>query len=168
MHGRNGMANLNLTNEQKTQLKALNEGYRQQFAALKGNADNKDKIAALRKEQHEKMQAILTPEQKTQLASQRKNFGQKMKGGEAKHFDRMKTQLGLTDEQTKKLKDSQAGVHEKIKSIRQDQTLSESQKKEQVRAIMKDQREKMKSILTPEQLQKMKSGHKNKSTESAR
>jgi Spy/CpxP family protein refolding chaperone len=169
IHGKNGMAHLNLSDDQKAKLKELNAGYRKQFADLKGNADSKEKIAALRKEQHEKMQALLTPEQKTQLAEQRKNGRQGMKGDRGKGgFDRMKTQLGLTDEQAKKIKDSQAGVHEKIKSIHQDQTLSDSQKKEQVRAIMKQQHETMKSVLTPEQLQKMKNGRKGRKSESVK
>lgn len=168
IHGKKEMSKLNLSDDQKAKFKQLNDGYRKQITALRGSGDNKTQIAALRKEQHEKMQAILTPEQKTQLAVLRKNGGQRMRKGTAKNFDQMKTRLGLTDDQAKKLKESQAGVHEKIKNIRKDQTLSDSQKKEQVKAIMKQQHENMKSVLTPEQLQKMKSGRKNRKTESAK
>jgi len=168
IHGKNEMSKLNLSDDQKAKIKQLNEGYRKQVTALRSNSDNKTQIAALRKEQHEKMQAILTPEQKTQLAAQRKNGTQRMGKGGARNFGQMKTQLGLSDEQIKKIKESQAGVHEKIKTIRKDQTLSDSQKKEQVKAIMKQQHENMKSVLTPEQLQKMKSSRKNRKTEAAK
>jgi hypothetical protein len=85
-----------------------------------------------------------------------------MKEGQAKHFDKMKSTLGLTDEQSKKLKESQAGFQDKIKSIRENQSLSEDQKREQVRAIAKEQHEQLKSVLTPEQLQKMKGGRRGR------
>ena len=85
-----------------------------------------------------------------------------MKEGQAKRFDKMKSTLGLTDEQSKKLKESQAGLQDKIKSIRQNQSLSEEQKREQVKAIAKKQHEQLKSVLTPEQLQKMKGGRKGR------
>lgn len=170
-HGKEQFAKLNLNDEQKKKAKELNESYHKQSAELRKNTtmsvgDFKAKNEALRKEQHEKMQALLTPEQKTQLASQRKEGMQKMKEGQAKHFDKMKSQLGLSDEQSKKIKDSQAGFHSKIKSIREDKALTETQKKEQVKNLSKQQREQMKSILTPDQLQKIKGGRKNKSIQS--
>jgi len=39
-----------------------------------------------------------------------------------------------------------------MQSIRNDQSLTQDQKKEKVHSIMKDQREKFKSVLTKEQL----------------
>lgn len=160
-------ADINLSDEQKKKTKELNESYQKQFAELRKNSsmtvgDYRTKTAALKKEQHEKMQALLTPEQKTQIATQRKNREQKMKDGQARQFDKMKSTLGLTEEQSKKLKESQAGLQDKIKSIRENKTLSDDQKREQVRAISKEQHEKLKAVLTPEQLQKMKSGRKGK------
>jgi Spy/CpxP family protein refolding chaperone len=169
-HGKKQMANLNLNDEQKTKVKELNESYHKQFADLKKNTgmsvgDYRTKSLALRKEQHEKMQAILTPEQKTQVAAQRKQMGERMKAGQAKHFDKMKTQLGLSEEQSKKLKENQAGLQTKIKTIRENNTLTEAQKKEQVKAVFKQQKEQFRSVLTPEQLQKMKSGRKGRGAE---
>lgn len=159
--GKGPMANLNLNDEQKKQVKDLNESYHKQFADLKKNTsisvgDYRTKSAALKKEQHEKMQAILTPEQKNQVAAQRKEMGKRMQEGQAKRFDKMKTQLGLTEEQSKKLKENQAGFQTKIKSIREDKSLSDEQKKEQVKAVFKQQQDQFKSVLTPEQLEKMK------------
>ncbi|NCI51691.1 hypothetical protein GWC95_17335 [Sediminibacterium roseum] len=163
LQGRKQMSGLNLNDDQKKQVKELNESYHKQFADLKKNTsmsvgDFRTKSAALRKEQHEKMQSILTPEQKNQLAAQRKVMAGRMKEGQAKRFDKMKTQLGLTDEQSRKLKESQEGVQTKIKSIREDKSLTDDQKKEQVKAVFKQQKEQFKSVLTPEQLEKMKAG----------
>jgi Spy/CpxP family protein refolding chaperone len=173
MHTRKGMQHINLSDEQKKQVKELNAGYEKKFSELRNNnsitmGDYKSKTAALKKEQHEKMQALLTPEQKTQLAAQRKEGDRKMKEGQAKRVDQMKTKLGLSDEQATKIKAGQAGLQDKIKAIHQDQKLSDSEKKEQVRSAMKQQRDEMQSILTPEQLQKMKSGRKSRGVESAK
>ena len=173
MHAKKGMPQINLSEEQKKQVKELNASYEKQFSELRNNnsitmGDYKSKTAALKKEQHEKIQALLTPEQKTQLATQRKEGDRKMKEGQAKHFDQMKTKLGLSDEQVTKIKAGQAGLQDKIKAIHQDQSLSDTQKKEQVRSAMKQQRDEMQSILTPDQLQKMKAARKTRGAESAR
>jgi Spy/CpxP family protein refolding chaperone len=173
MYAKKGMPHINLTDEQKKQVKELNAGYQKQFSELRNNnsitmGEYKSKTAALKKEQHEKMQALLTPEQKTQLAAQRKEGARKMKEAQAKRVDQMKTQLGLSDEQANKIKAGQAGLQDKIKAIHQDQKLSDSEKKEQVRSAMKQQRVEMQSILTPEQLQKMKTARKSRGAESAK
>jgi Spy/CpxP family protein refolding chaperone len=70
---RGGMKGLNLNDEQKKQFKEIGETYKKQFADLKNNkslsADElKTKAEALRKQRHEKMQSLLTPEQKTKMA----------------------------------------------------------------------------------------------------
>jgi Spy/CpxP family protein refolding chaperone len=154
--------------------------------------DMKAKTQALRKEQFEKMQSFLTAEQKAQLAEQRKGFGEKGRTGERgrdfskrggdqqkgfgekgrdfgrrggdqrKGFGQMKTTLGLTDAQEAKLKASREGFHDKVKAIRSNSALSDEQKKEQVKALATERQESLKAILTPEQLEKMKAGRKNK------
>ena len=73
-HHRGGdeFKNLNLSEDQKAQFKALHEENRKQMAELKKN-DNitvkewNGKKDALRKEHREKMQSLLTTEQKAQL-----------------------------------------------------------------------------------------------------
>jgi Spy/CpxP family protein refolding chaperone len=188
-HHNGGFAKLNLTEDQKQQFKTLNESYRKQMTDLRSNKslaaeDMKAKTQALRKEQFEKMQSFLTAEQKAQLGEQRKGFGEKgailasaaeMKGfgergrdfgkrggDQRKGFGQMKTTLGLSDAQEAKLKASREGFHDKVKAIRSNSALSDEQKKEQVKALAKERQESLKAILTPEQLEKMKAGRKNK------
>lgn len=170
--GARPMQKLNLSEEQKKQFKEQGENFRKQAAELRksnlGAEEKKTKLQALRKEQFEKTQSIFTAEQKAQLAAGRKAAGERGFRKDGKGFDRakgmeqMKTRLGLTDEQSAKLKTSQQGFREKMKTIHGDDKLSKEQKKEQVKALAKEQRESMKSILTPEQLEKMKAGRKNK------
>lgn len=169
-----GMKDLNLTDAQKKQFKDLNDSYRKQYTDLRNNKslgadEQKTKMRALRKEQFGKMQSILTDEQKTKLAAQRKDWGKKgdfaHRGGQSrgKGFEKMKTQLGLTDDQSAKLKANRADFHTKAKAIRGNSSLTEDQKKEQVKTLAQQNRESLKSILTPEQMEKLKAGRKNKS-----
>jgi len=182
---RGGMQHLNVNDDQKKQFKELNEGYRKQFTELRNNkslsADEiKSRSSALRKEQHEKMQSLLTTDQKAQMAAHRKDgttgmdrkAGRERKEGmqergkgfdrNGKGFDRMKD-LGLTEAQSEKLKNSQAGFRDKMKAVRADKNLTEAQKKEQVKELAKQNKENMKSVLTPEQLEKKKSDRKTRS-----
>lgn len=162
---------LNLSADQQKQFKEINESYRKQVTDIRNDktlsaADAKTKIQSLRKEQVSKTQALLTPEQKTKMAERRKAFTKDGKGKTAmrgqKGVERMKTKLGLTDEQSSKIKTNQQAFHEKAKAIRSDNSLTDEQKKEQVKNLAKQNHESMKSILTPDQLEKMKSGRKNR------
>lgn len=158
-HGRNAMAQLHLTEAQKTQAKEIRDSYRKQDQELRSNtqlskAELDKQLKALHQDQKEKMQGILTADQKAQMA---KTGRQK---GEGKHqpanIDQMKTRLNLTDDQTTKIKENRADFQTKMKAIRADQNLTADQKKEQLQALSKEQHTKMQSILTPEQKAKMK------------
>ena len=158
---------LNLSDEQKKQLKEINEGYRKQIADIRNNkslsADEvKTKSNALRKELAGKRQALLTSEQKTQMADRRKDFTAKAKARNGRGMAQMQKGLGLTAEQSTKMQASRKDFSEKVKTIRADKNLTNTQKQEQIKELSKQNREAMKSILTPEQLEKMKAGRKNK------
>ncbi len=152
---------LNLTEEQKAKFKTQNESFRQQMEELKKNdnitvKDWKAKMENIRKEHKKNTQNILTTEQKAQV--------EKMKAeGKAKHEamgkergDKMKIALGLTDEQSAKMQSNRKEMGEKMKSLRESKSLSDEEKKEQMKELMKKQKDSMKSILTEEQLKKMK------------
>jgi Spy/CpxP family protein refolding chaperone len=159
-HRGEAFKNLNLTEDQKAQFKALNEANRKQLAELKKN-DNitvkewKSKKEALRKDHREKMQSLLTTEQKTQLEKSKLERKAKMEERSKARMDKMKTNLGLSDEQSAKLKSERAVVQEKMKAIREDKSLDDQAKKEHVKELMKKQKENMRSILTEEQLKKL-------------
>ena len=157
--------NLNLTEDQKAKLKSLQEENRKQMTELKKN-DNitvkewRSKMEAQRKEHRAKIQGLLTDEQKAQLEKskqKRKNrFDESSKEGHDKYrMEKMKTDLGLSDEQSAKLKSNRDAMVEKIKAIQEDKSLNDETKKEQVKELKKKQKEDMKSILTEEQLKKL-------------
>jgi len=77
MHEKHGdhnamMANLNLTDDQKAQIKQIHEGMRSKVEAVNNDsslsADQKEaKIRDLRRDTHEQVKKILTPEQRKQF-----------------------------------------------------------------------------------------------------
>ena len=81
---------------------------------------------------------------------------EKGKGG-AKRQQRMEEmldQLQLTDAQKEQIKPLMQDQFQQMKAVRDDATLTQEQKKAKVQEIHKGFREKLKAILTPEQLTK--------------
>ncbi len=160
------LANLNLTEEQKTKMKSMNEHFRKQSEELRKQdnitvKESREKMEALRKDHHAKFQSILTAEQKAQIQKDKEARKIKAKEYGKKRQEKMKEELNLTEEQSAKMAESRKASMEKIKAIRENGSLNDEQKKEQVKELMKKQKESMKSILTEEQLQKMKEKRKD-------
>jgi Spy/CpxP family protein refolding chaperone len=158
---RMAMKELNLTDAQKEQFKTEKEAFHKKMEAHKKNENItvkewKAKRESLVKEHKAKMESVFTPEQKAKLEKLKKD-------GEAKHEEmmkqrgeRMKTHLGLTDEQSAKLDKSRKEMGDKMKAIRENKSLTEEQKRTQMKELGQKQKENLKSILTEEQLKKFK------------
>jgi len=158
---RKDMQNLNLTEEQKAQFKTQRESFRKQMEELKKNEnitvkDQKERIAAIQKENKDKMQSFLTADQKAQIEKDKAEGKKKFEARTKERSDKMKTHLGLNDAQSAQLKKNREATQQKIKFIKEDSKMSEEQKKEQIKELMKAQKESMKSVLTEEQMKKMK------------
>jgi Spy/CpxP family protein refolding chaperone len=166
MHGMD-MKQLNLTDAQKEQFKTQKESFRKQMEELKKN-DNitvkewRGKAEALRKQHKEQTQSILTKEQKSQLEKMKEEGKAKREALGKERAEKMKTTLGLSDEQSAKMQTNRVKTGEKMKAIREDKSLSDDQKKENMKELHKEQKEFMKSVLTEEQLNKMKELRHNK------
>src|SRR5688572_1817154 len=100
---------LNLTEEQKKQLKVNRESSRAQLAELEKNEnltvkEYKARKAEIHKSQKDKMDQLLTEEQKSVLSNARMN--RQGRFGEHHRFDadKMKSDLNLSEEQVSKLK----------------------------------------------------------------
>ncbi len=165
-HGMPGMdmKQLNLTEEQKAKFKTQKEEFRKKMEELKKNdgitvKEWKSKAEALRKEHKAGMDKILTSDQKAQLEKMKVEGKAKREAMEKKHGETMKTRLGLSDEQSAKMDANRKEIGEKMKAIRENKSLSDEQKKEQMKELHKKQKENMKSILTEEQLKKIKESH---------
>lgn len=72
------MKSLNLSKQQKQQLKAFHKSTKSQREAIKNNTSlseeqKKEKIEQLHKERHDKLESILTSEQKQKMNQSREN-----------------------------------------------------------------------------------------------
>jgi Spy/CpxP family protein refolding chaperone len=157
---------LNFSEAQKTQAKAIQEDSRKKMQELNRNEsitvkEQRDRKAAILKERKTKMDGLLTAEQKTKMTQLKAEHKAKKEAGYAKRMDKMKTNLNLTDEQVTKLKAQQAANRSKAEQIKNNQSLSREQKKEQMMALKTHAKEQHNKILTPEQLKKKEEMKKN-------
>ena len=172
------LADLNLSADQKARLQSIREDFKKQSADLKNNTSlSAEQKQARRKELHQQFrsqsEAIFTPAQKDQMAKKRGEWKEKNKDGKkewkkdgqakAGKGNRMQKgqgfqkELGLTVDQQKKMEQMRTDFRNKFSTMRSDNSLTDEQKKAKMQEMRKQQKEQMKSILTPEQIQKMES-----------
>jgi Spy/CpxP family protein refolding chaperone len=159
--GHMDMKALNLTDTQKQQLKTNREDFRKKMDDLK-KLDNitvkeqRTRMEAIKAEQKKKFEMVLTQEQKDKMKTLRTEGMEKHKKMMKERGAMLKERLSLTDEQSAKLEKSRTASMERMKAIRENQSLTDEQKKEQVKELHKKQKEELKSVLTEEQLKKLK------------
>lgn len=158
---------LNLSEDQKKQAKAINEYSRKKMQELNKNEsitvkEQRDRKAAILKERKTKMDGLLTAEQKTKMAQLKAERKASNEEQYAKRLNRMKTNLSLTDEQVAKLKAQRASNQAKAEKIKNNGSLSREQKKEQMMALKTEAKEGRKKTFTPEQLKKIEEMKKNR------
>ena len=163
---------LNLSEEQKAKFKSLREENRKQMEELKKN-DNitvrewRATREALRKEHREKVQSLLTNEQKAQLEKSRQERKVQMEERaktrpDSYRVEKMKQELNLTEEQSAKLKSNREALQQKMRTLREDKTLSDEAKREQMRELMKQRKVNLRSILTEDQWKKLQDERPNR------
>jgi Spy/CpxP family protein refolding chaperone len=168
-HRRGGkmMKDLNLTDAQKTQMKESRENMKQQRDAINNdaslNADQKKaKMQELGKTQRDKMNSILTPDQKAKMQADRTNWqGQKGMRGQD-HGGKIMKDLNLTDAQKTQMKANSESMKQQREAISNDASLSQDQKKAKMQELHKTQKDQMNSILTADQKAKMKADMQNR------
>jgi len=136
---------LNLTAAQQAQLKSIRGNEHKEMQSLKNNtsltADQlKEQRKALHKKYHDQMQSVFTPAQKEQLQKMkterkenvnRKGQWKKDGKGFAKKGDFQK-ELNLTQAQKDQLTKMRTDLRGQMQSIRNDQSLTQDQKKEKI------------------------------------
>jgi Spy/CpxP family protein refolding chaperone len=160
--GKHGMEMqaLNLTPDQKARLRAYNENFRAQMDSLHKNEnitvkEYRDQEYALRQQRKANFESMLTNDQKAklkQLRDERIEHGDSMMD---RHLDKMKTTLGLTDDQVAQMKAHRAAMQEKLVSIRDNDNLTREQKQAQLSDLKNEREDGLKKILTPEQFSKL-------------
>ena len=157
--------NVQLTDAQKSELKTLKEGYKQQHEAIRNNsalseAQKKEQRMELMKKRKADMDRILTADQKKQMA-QAKKKGKKGEGkmsgrkpGMKKGDSHMKD-LGLTEAQSAKVKTINAQYREKMMELKKNKAAEKSAQKEAFSRLRKQHQEEIRQVLTAEQIEKL-------------
>lgn len=169
--GHEWMQQLNLTADQKTQLRSIHEKQRADMKALKSNTSltadqQKEKRKELFKSYRKQSMAVYTPEQKEQLKKFRaehkgKGHGKDMAMRGHRHGGHaMMKQLNLTEAQKQQLKQFRTDGKSQFEALRNDKSLSDDQRKAKMKELRQQRSEQMKSVLTQEQLEKLKSMRK--------
>ena len=74
---------------------------------------------------------------------------------------RISQQLGLTPDQTAKLEPIIADRQQKVQALRADTSLTDAQRKQQIKTVHKAERMQLSNVLTPDQMRQMKAMHHN-------
>ena len=162
-----GMREMHFTPEQRKQMQAINMDYHKKSSDLYKN-DNltlreyKSQLLALQKDKKNKLQGLLTPEQKNKMAEFKKKREENAQVMAAAHLERMKIKLNLTDQQTATIKSQEQNLRTQMKTIRENDNLMRDQKMEQMKALLAKQKDAIKSVLTPEQQSQFESMHKQR------
>ena len=175
--------NLNLSADQKARLQSIREDFKKQSADLKNNTqlsaeEKKTRRKALHEQFRTQSAAVLTPAQKDQMAKMKAEWKEKnkntkkewkrngqAKAGKNKTMQRgknLQNELGLTSDQKQKMEQLRTDFRTRLSSLHSDNSLTQEQKKAKMQELKKQQHEAMKSILTPEQVEKMQSLRKQR------
>ncbi|HEX2535050.1 MAG TPA: hypothetical protein VHK69_15000 [Chitinophagaceae bacterium] len=176
--------NLNLTADQQVRMKEAREAYAKAAAELKKQdqlsvADMRTRRQALHQQYRNQVASILTKEQKDQLARQKAEWKQEGRAGKGGQFGNrghrsdssavrsgagrnFGADLNLTAEQKERMDQLRAAYRPQFQALRQDQSLSEAQKKTRFAELSRKQREELKALLTPEQVQKLESARQKR------
>ena len=151
---------LNLSDEQYTKVKSINEKYAVKFSEFRKDTvarkHNRDAMKSLRTERENEISSVLTPDQKTKWNAHREEQKRKHTEKRRDHEARvkaMKAELALTPEQEAKLKASNEKFGGKLKGWH------DAQRKEnhgEIQKLKTEHEAEVKSILTPDQFEKWK------------
>jgi len=159
---------LNFTDAQKQQFKAINEDFHKKMEALNKNEDItvrswKQQKTDLVKAHKAAIQNLLTPEQKEKMKEMRQMADAKFRERIEHRLEKMKTKLNLSDEQVSKIKTISQDFRSQLKTIRENEAMAHSDKKSQIMALVSQQKKDFRSVLTPEQITKLDEWKKEKS-----
>ena len=144
------------TPQQRQQVAAINKDYRQKSADL-FKQDNltlkqyKAGLIALQKEKKDKLQGLLTQQQKDEMAARRKRMSENVQVMQVARLERLKLHLNLTDDQVAKIKAGQDNLRGQVKAIHENDNLLPQQKMEQMKALIAKRNDTYKAVLTPDQ-----------------
>jgi len=97
----------------------------------------------------------------TQTQQHQGRFGRHHQFDAHKAAQHLGKKLGLSDDQTAKLEPILADRQQKMQALHADTSLTQDQRREQAKSILKDSQTQLATVLTPDQLQQLKSMRRN-------
>jgi hypothetical protein len=159
-----GRERIRYSPEQRQQLMAINKDFKQKSEALFAQ-DNitlkqyKAGLIALQKDKKAKLAALLTPQQKNEIAEHRKRMTENAQVMEVARLERLRLHLNLTDDQVAKLKAGQENLRSQVKAIHENDNLLPQEKRLQMKALLAKRNDTYKSVLTPDQYTQFEKMH---------
>lgn len=162
---------LNLTEQQKTQLKSIREAQKKEMEALKQNGQvSGEQRKAIHEKYKAQFEAVLTPAQREEMNKKKEEW--KAKGKDGKAFGRrggdfggrgsfgqqaafFKKELNLSSDQETKLKGIFQEFQTRSKDIRSNNALTQEQKRSQMQSLAKQYMDQGKAVLNADQLKKL-------------
>jgi Spy/CpxP family protein refolding chaperone len=138
-----------LTLEQKKQIREMRMAARDQAAIIHHDQtltpeQKQAKLKELRASTRAQMKSVLTPEQQ-------KAFAERGAAGKA----RFEAKLGLTPDQSSKMKELFSSTHQQRQAVLTDSALTNEQKQAKLSQIRQASKAQLATILTPDQLEKL-------------
>ena len=176
------MKDLNLTESQRTQMKLLNEDFKNKMQSLRNDRtlsaeQVKQKRLELTKQHHSNIESLLTSDQKKIWKEKRDDMRDDMRDERGKgnrktgQFKNKKDRhnrvgditknLNLSPEQQKQVATLNQKFKASVDNIRTNTSLTREQKKEQLKDLHKDHKQSIESLLTSDQKKQLKETMKN-------
>ena len=158
---------LNLTDSQKVQRKAVQEDFQKKMQELEKNEsitvrEYRDRKEALLKARKQDMEKMLSAEQKNKLTQMKAAETAKKEEQFAKHLDKMKKDLALTDAQVTQLKIQRENVKKQMMALKENEAMTREQKKAQMIELKKEAKSAHDKIFTEAQLNKIEERKKKR------
>ncbi|MES2648625.1 MAG: hypothetical protein V4717_17245 [Bacteroidota bacterium] len=155
-----GFKDLDLTETQKQQVKAINENFHQQMQTLNSKEnitvkEQRTQKANLLKAHKEQLQAVLTPDQKQKMVEKKAEMQKNRLAMQDKRLETLKSKLALSDAQVATIKSKQQSNQAKMEAIMKDEKMDQAQKKQQIVSLRKEMKNELYEVLTPEQKAKL-------------
>lgn len=156
---------LGLSDQQYASIRSINLKYAERISKLRADTatareDRHKQMRDLHTQKQSEITQVLSDEQqakwKTLREDQRNKAGARQGRKGAGSESDWKKSLSLSDEQSARLDEAHTAFREKIRTIRDDEKLSEEQRKEKAKAVRAEHESEVKSILSEEQFRKWK------------
>ena len=180
---------LNLLDAQKTQIKSVNDNFRQQMQDLKNQGSltadqQKEQRKELSRKHREQIQAILTPEQRKQAETLKQEFrgkkgdssatektqhkdGKRDGNNRGGRFGDLTKELNLSPEQSARIASINESFKSNLQSLKQNTSVSKEDKREQMKSLAQKHKSSVEAILTADQKNELKNRLKNRPNRTA-